>query len=330
MRLHILKELIDGPWGGGNQFLKNLRNAWRAEGIYAESPVDAQGILLNSHHNLPDAVILKYRFPEKVFVHRLDGPIYLGRKNGQKLDNFIFYAAGLISEGVVFQSAFSRGLCLAAGMKTPQVESTIMNAPDPNLFYPKKGHKIGKKGRLIATSWSTNSTKGFDIYEFLDQHLDFERFQMTFVGNSSVQFKNIQLVPPQNSADLAMLLREHDIFITASRVDPCSNSLVEGLHCGLPAVARKSGGHPEIVGEAGTLFKGEDDVIDAINKVADNYEFYRNRITLPNISQVAAQYHQVFKDAITARTTGRGHRLSLRSCISFFAKWGWLRANKVV
>ncbi len=331
MKIHILKKLIDGPWGGGNQFLKSLRSEWRDKGLYAETPLEADGILLNSHHDLAKAVALKYFFPKKCFVHRVDGPIYLARKTGDKLDDLIFRATGLIAEGVVFQSEFSRRLCLDAGMPVPGLESTIINAPDPKIFYPDKTHQIGKKIRLIATSWSTNPKKGFDIYDFLDKNLDFKRFDMTFVGNSSVKFRNIKWLPPQKSKDLAVILRMHDIFLTASMFDPCSNSLLEGLHSGLPAVARNSGGHPEIVGKAGVLFDGKDDVLEAIDSVSSNYEFYRKNIDLPGISQVASMYYQLFVDAVSARKNQADlNRPSLISGMRFYAEWGWLRANHLI
>jgi len=330
MKLHILKDFVDGPWGGGNQFLLSLRDEWRNRGVYTENPMRADGVLINSHHNLPTAVMLKYIFPKKSFIHRMDGPINLTRKNGQRLDDFIFYTTGLITDGVIFQSPFSKGQCLESGMSLPSFEATIINAPDPNIFYPLKGHELNTPISLIATSWSSNPKKGFDIYDFLDKNLDFKRFKMTFVGNSNIPFKNIEFLPPKNRTQLAGLLRQHDIFITASRDDPCSNSLVEGLHCGLPAVARNSGGHPFIVGDAGVLFNDETDVIDAINKVADNYDFYRNRITLPDIGQVADKYYNVFRDAMDIRRSGDTKRLSLRSLTSFYLRWGRLRANRVI
>ena len=49
-----------------------------------------------------------------------------------------------------------------------------------------------------------------------------------------------------------------------SQDDPCSNSLIEALHCGLPAIVLNSGGHPEIIGNAGVKFKNRKEIIEAI------------------------------------------------------------------
>ena len=37
MKLHFLFDFKEGPWGGGNQFLKALRNYFREKGIYSEN-----------------------------------------------------------------------------------------------------------------------------------------------------------------------------------------------------------------------------------------------------------------------------------------------------
>ena len=43
--------------------------------------------------------------------------------------------------------------------------------------------------RLMALSWSTNPLKGGHVYTWLDQHLDFSRFEMTFIGKCDLTFR---------------------------------------------------------------------------------------------------------------------------------------------
>jgi glycosyltransferase involved in cell wall biosynthesis len=71
--------------------------------------------------------------------------------------------------------------------------------------------------------------------------------------------------------------------------------LIEALHCGLPAAVRNDGGHPEIIGQAGETFESEEDVIPSIEKIADNYEFYQNKINMPDIETVTRRYYQFCK-----------------------------------
>ena len=60
-------------------------------------------------------------------------------------------------------------------------------------------------------------------------------YDYTFVGNVSERFERINHVPPVASEELADMLRDHDIYITGSKNDPCSNALIEALSCRLPA-----------------------------------------------------------------------------------------------
>jgi glycosyltransferase involved in cell wall biosynthesis len=114
---------------------------------------------------------------------------------------------------------------------------------------------------------------------------------MTFVGNSPIEFKNIRHIQPLQSADLSKVLRNSDIFITASQNDPCSNSLIEALHCGLPALVLNSGGHPEIVQQGGEVFDTKEQMPLLIEKIVNNYELYQNRIAVPTIEQIGKEYY---------------------------------------
>jgi len=298
MKIHILYNFKEGAWGGGNQFLKALRKYFVKKGCYAESPNDADVILFNSHHELKSVLRLKMERPQTIFIHRVDGPILYTRGRDRETDKIIFDFNQAIADGTVFQSKWSQNKSYELGMKKNEFETVIINAPDSEIFYPQKNKKCqGEKIKLIATSWAPNIRKGFDIYKFLDENLDFDRYEITFVGRSPIKFKRIEYIPPQPSERLAEILRGHDTFITASVNDPCSNALIEALHCGLPSVAKNDGGHPEIVGEAGELFEDKRDVLDAIEKVAQNYEYYRDRIKMVTMEAIGKRYCE-FADRI--------------------------------
>jgi len=294
LKIHILTQLKEGPWGGGNQFQVALRNYFRQREVYAEDMKYADVILSNSHHWM-ESLWKLYRLQHKkehVILHRIDGPVSVVRDNPKQLllDKVIFRFNRLIAHGTVFQSNWSRQQCLDLGMHSDKPEVMFLNAPNPTYFYPPVQYSFSKKVNLIATSWSDNWRKGFDIYKYLDEHLDFAQYSLTFVGNSPISFSNIKILPPLPSQKLAEELRKHDLFLTASVDDPCSNSLIEGMHCGLPAVARNSGGHPEIVRQGGVLFDGQVDVLEKIDYAAQNLEGLRDKIQLPNINEVGEAY----------------------------------------
>jgi glycosyltransferase involved in cell wall biosynthesis len=91
------------------------------------------------------------------------------------------------------------------------------------------------------------------------------------------------------------LLREHDVYITASKNDPCSNSLIEALSCGLPAVYLQSGGHPEIVKQAGAGFEAQEQVPALLDQVVKEYETFQSRISLPALHEVSVMYLKVLE-----------------------------------
>lgn len=296
-KVHVLYELKEGPWGGGNQFLKALKNAFVSMGIYADNLDEADCILFNSHHKFDAVLKMKKKYPNKIFVHRIDGPVFLIRNKDLWIDRDIFYFNHIVADISVFQSLWSLDHSKKLGYKSNLFEKVIYNASDPNIFNTQGSkQQIKDKVRLIATSWSANVRKGFEIYKYLDENLDFGKYAFTFVGNSPVEFKNIRHIDPVNSCDLAVLLKQHNIFITASIKDPCSNSLIEALNCGLPAVVMDDGGHPELVGKGGETFNSTEDVINKIETVVANYDLYKKGIITRNILDAAQKYYDIIAE----------------------------------
>jgi glycosyltransferase involved in cell wall biosynthesis len=251
---------------------------------------------------------VKKKYPNKIMIHRVDGPVSYVRGKGKVLDGIIFKFNDLVADGTIFQSNWSREKNYEIGMKKLKYETVTMNAPDPTIFNPKGKKPFNEtKIKLIATSWSPNIRKGFDMYKFLDEHLDFSKYEMTFVGNSPIVFKNIKLTKPVPSQQVAKILKAHDIFVIASRNDPCSNSLIEALHCGLPVVARNDGGHPEIIGEAGEFFEDEGDVIGAIEKIIQDYRHYQTRTSLPTPDVIGQRYYEFAKNIYEDYLNGNYH-----------------------
>ncbi len=292
MKIHILYDFKTEPWGGGNQFLSMLRGCLQRSDQYAESVRDADVILFNSHHKLDEVLHAKLEYPEKIFIHRM-GSVFKYARGDKYLDKILIDVNHKIADGTIYQSEWQRRAYQELGMVQTSNKLVVPNAPDGRIFNTRENeNKPNNKIRIITTGWSTGKIKGFDIYKFLDKHLDFTQYQLLFFGNSEVRFKNIDQFPVQSSRTIASMLRGSHMFITGTQYDACSNSLLEALHCGLPAVARSSGGHPELVKNAGVLFEGTQDVIEAIAKVSGNLEEYRNAIDLPDENYVVNEYYK--------------------------------------
>ncbi len=258
LKIHILYNFHAGPFGGQNQFLKALKKNLMEKGVYEEEALKADIILYHSFklEHFIEIINLKLKFPKKLFINRIDGPIYLVRGTDPDIDHIIYDINSLIADGTIFQSEWSKEANQKEGLKKNRFENIILNASDPDIFNPKNKAQFKKlnKIRLITTSWSSNWNKGFKIYKYLDENLNFSKYEMTFIGKSPIKFRNIKWIKPLKSEDLAFQLKHHDIFITASQYESCSNSLIEALNCGLPAIVLNDGGNPEIISKAGLFF----------------------------------------------------------------------------
>ncbi len=142
-------------------------------------------------------------------------------------------------------------------------------------------------------SWSDNRRKGADIFAWLDRELDWDRYEMTFVGRAPEAFERIRTVGLLGPEEVAESLRRHDVYVAASRDDPCSNALLEALACGLPAAFLESGGHPELVGAGGLPFTEEQELPDVLDRIVAQIEDFRTAISVPSIASVADRYLDV-------------------------------------
>jgi glycosyltransferase involved in cell wall biosynthesis len=101
------------------------------------------------------------------------------------------------------------------------------------------------------------------------------------------------VIGPLDSRALAEVLRLSDLYLAASRDDPCSNALLEALACGLPAAFLRSGGHPELVGEAGLGFDRAEELPDVLERLVAELEDRRGAIRVPSLSTVADRYLEI-------------------------------------
>jgi glycosyltransferase involved in cell wall biosynthesis len=289
------------PYGGGNQFMLALHKELARLGIEVMENQILDKInfyLLNSIHFDIDTFTKLKKKRDLRIVHRIDGPIYLIRGYDREKDELCYKLNSAFASATVLQSNYVHRKIVEFGYQ-PVKPVIIHNAVDPDIFnrngkLPFDRHR---KIRLISTSWSGNPRKGGPIYRWIEEHLDWNSFEYTFVGNVSEPLQKIRQIPPVASEQLAEILKQHDIYITASENDPCSNALLEALTCGLPALYLNSGGHPELVGMGGLPFEGVDEIPIRIEALVDNYESHQNLIVVPTIKQVAEKYLSVMKNA---------------------------------
>ena len=296
--LALFHEFAPPPTGGGHQFLRALVGELERRGLTVElneiSPGTA-ACLVNSF-NFDFRRLRRFARDDVRFVHRVDGPIGTYRGFDDGTDARIAELNASLADATIVQSRYSLEAHRALGIELvgPHL---ITNTVDPAVFHPpvEREPLAGRRVRVIASSWSDNPNKGADVLRWLDRNLDGERYELTFVGRTDEVFERTRVLGSISTEPLALELRRSDVYLAPSRNDPCSNALLEALASGLPAVFRASGGHPELVGEAGIAFDDPEEVADALDRVVAELDERRAAIRVTSMSEVADRYLEVLR-----------------------------------
>ena len=302
--LALFHELEPPPAGGGHQFLRALVGELRRRGLDVESNRISGGTaacLFNSF-NFDFARLRRFARDDCRLVHRVDGPIGAYRGFDDGTDRRIAEINREVAHATILQSRFSleKHLELGYELRDPVV---IPNAVDPAIFHPPEEREAleGRKVRVVASSWSVNPRKGADTFAWLDRHLDRDRYELTYLGQPPMPFEWIRAVGPLPSDEVADELRRGDVYVAASRDDPCSNALLEALACGLPAAYLESGGHPELVGRGGLPFRADEELPEVLDLLVAGLDGFREAIATPSLGSVADRYLEALGLASTGR-----------------------------
>jgi glycosyltransferase involved in cell wall biosynthesis len=286
----VFHEFHPPPYGGGNQFLLALVGELQRRGLSVETNrlSGATPACLYNSFNFDFPRLRRFARDDVRMVHRVDGPVGVYRGFDDGTDRRIA-AINELADVTILQSRFSleKHLELGLELRNPIV---VHNAVDEAIFHRPAARSTGERLRVITTSWSANPRKGGDVLAWLDRNLDFDAYQVTLAGNSEQRFERIDVVAPLASEPLADLLRAHDVYLAPSHDDPCSNALLEGLACGLPAAFRRSGGHPELVGDGGIGFDEAEELPDVLARLRGELDERRARIRVPSLADVADRY----------------------------------------
>ena len=305
-------EFVEPPWGGGNQFMLALKGECERRAVEVTRNGEgepATAHLIQSVWFDADRVRDAARANNARVVHRVDGPLSLIRRTKEALDldrrcyainNELAVATGVQSWHML-EATYQLGF-------RPVRPVIVTNACDPAIFHPHTGddpadpepwrHRDDPRVRIVATSWSDNPGKGAAVFEWLDRHADHDRYAFTFIGRVAAELPRWTIIDAQPSEPLADLLRGQDIYLAASRDDPCSNALIEALSCGLPSLYFDSGGHRELARFGGLPFEHPFAIPGLLDRVRAHYRAYQRLIQVPTIGEVADVYLRLlFGDA---------------------------------
>jgi len=177
----------------------------------------------------------------------------------------------------------------------------ILNGADPRVFDPAGSAELngGETMRIVTHHWSDNPMKGFDVYEEVDRLIavgELPGTELWVVGRwpKAIEWQAARTFPPATGRELADLLRQCHVYLTASRWEPGGMHHVEGAQCGLPVLYHEDGGGiVELASRYGIGFR--DDVGGAIAEMREHYPELRARVLehAPNGDAMAAEYREL-------------------------------------
>jgi glycosyltransferase involved in cell wall biosynthesis len=293
--LSVFHDFRPSPAGGGSQTLRAVIGELQRRGVEVElgtiSP-SARACLFNSFNfDFDRLALLAGRADGVRMVHRVGAVTTLYRGFDDGTDRRVADVNHRLADATIAISHATIEMYRSIGIELvhPRV---IYNGCDHRIFHPSGRAPFARdrKTRLICSSWSDNPRKGGPTYRWLEENLDWSRYEFTFVGNTATSFERIRHVPPLSSRELAAELRRHDVFVTATENDAYSNALVEALSCGLPAVYLVSGGSAEAVKDAGFGFRDREEIPELLDRLVEEYELRQAAISLPSLAEITDQY----------------------------------------
>jgi len=331
MKISIGMRPVEGPYGGGNSFIVNLSKSLKDDGhqiTYDLLDKDIDIILLinplqyseySTFNNYDIDYYKTFVNPSSISIHRINECDE--RKNTKYVNKAIIKSNKNIDLNI-FVSDWIKNLYQNLNIKKEQ-NYVIKGGPDKNIFNTKGKIEFqeNSKIKIVTHHWSSNYSKGFDVYQYLDNLLDdknlSKKYQFTYIGNISneIKFKNTKIIEPLEPESLAEELKKHDIYITASKNEPSGNHHMEAALCGLPILYIDSGALPEYCKEVGIEFN-INNLQNKLEEIVTDYKaLYKNTKSYKYDFQYSYEkYLEIFNYSIS----NKNYLVSLRKKQSKF------------
>jgi len=301
LKIYINKKPITGPWGGGNKFVTELSIYLKKIGydvtfnllpdvdlIFCFDPrPNSEGLWYNDFLNH------KIKYNSKIIQRVGD----VGTHSKPDLTNLVIESSKF-SDFLIFPSNWAKNYI----NYKKQNYAIIFNCP-MKIFYKnrKKNFKLEEKLKIVTHHWSTNEKKGFDFYSYLGKMImknKIEDVEFTYIGryNNNFETNGIEIISPKSSDDLASILPNYDIYLTASIEEAGANHVLEAIACGLPILYRKNGGSiSEYCKKFGIEYFDKLSMLESITSFKKNHlQYYNNtRNYKDSINDVVKRYEEI-------------------------------------
>lgn len=280
MNISINKQLVYGPYGGGNQVLSLFRDYLIKKGHGVSDKISTNPDVIYIWESKPSSMsfsmdeISSYlaRNPNCFVIHRINDN-GLHRNDAIQRDQW-FKRANALSNVTIFISDWAKDYYSKLGMEG----IVINNGADRSIFHPSDKIRTDKSPiRIVTHHWSDNINKGYDIYKEIDKFCQKnpQTAHFRFIGRFNQFSNSCEKVPPLPYKEIPQYLMSEDIYITASLYEAGGCHIVEGMSCGLIPLVRKGGGGTECYSEGfNKVFTNANDLLDCIVNLYEDYNLF--------------------------------------------------------
>ncbi len=258
---------------------------------------------------------LNLGLPYIVSLRGSDVPFY--NKRFEKLDKLLFKRMSrLVWKRAAHVAANSIGLRDLALKSAPERKiSVIPNGVDCTFFHPASKRRQAAEIDIISTG-RLIERKGYAYLIEALKGLPNIRLRLVGDGNLTAELQSaaakaavkVEFLGPKSKDEVAKLLREADLFVLPSLNEGMSNSLLEALASGLPAVVTDVGGSGELITDGKNGYIVEKADAAGLRRAVEIYIRNRRLLTVHgsvsrqvaetmSIEKNAEQYVALYRDA---------------------------------
>lgn len=300
MKLFINRTVVNGPWGGGNAFVKAMFELAPKLGVYVGSHLNQRYDAVLLMDPRPDETtgigieeVRRYKLfqPKTKIIQRVNECD--ARKQTTGVDQMLA-AAGASNDCTIFVSDWMRDYHQRRQWPC-QKTAVIYNGVDRQVFRQREKLNNGKVN-IVTSHWSDNIYKGHDVHQWLDEFVGKHSndFSYTFIGRHQNQFKNTKHIEPLFGQALGDELGKYDVSVTGTRADPGPNHCLESMSCGIPTYAHfEGGGAVEFVDE-NHVYKTPED----LETILLSKTFTQNSLSLMDWEACVKLYIQKIQEVV--------------------------------
>lgn len=308
----INRRSVRSPWGGGNQWIDQITRALRASGYSVRFTLDdsVDCVLIVDPRIGPTASFdvqaverLRARKPRVAVIQRVNDN---DKHRGSACRDQVQASANHLADHTVFLSRWLRDYEADRWFDIKRPHAVIWNGADTRYFNPTLSLTLapGEPMRLVTHHWSKEWNKGFGVYAEIDQLIAdglLQGVELWVIGRwpDAIVWRAARTFPPAREAQLAGLLRQCHVYVTASKWESGGMHFIEGAQCGLPILYHTDGGGiVEVAERFGIGFT--DDVRSAIVEMRNRYTELRAEALSrgPSGTRMCAEYGALIQHAI--------------------------------